>query len=188
MRLSTYAGHPNNETIIPTYYLAPVLQKGLDRVNAGLADICNGAWKGSARNEGKGAIEIVTERAVMSLAGHVSINGRQPSADSLKRRIWGIVNEESSTASAIYADALLLACDINYEDEALPELPAGQTAADEMVDAYFEFSDEEPDPETRRELARLLYRFSLGFSNGERVIEQLEAEVEEVEEGELVAA
>lgn len=167
-------GHNRDETFIPNAFLAPVVREALAQMQASLSDEFS---FGSGQN---GAVEIISERAAPRL-------GVKPEA--IKRRLWGITREEFNNTSARHADAILLAANVKYEEHDLPELPAGLPAAIEMVDAYFEYHDDEPDPASRRDLSRLLFRFAVGFSNGDRaeeMIQKLEelaaAEAEEVEE------
>jgi hypothetical protein len=167
--LNNYSGHRNTETVIPTAFVGPVLRDAIEQQNRELS-------QDGSKGEKQGAIQIVAERAAMTL-------GVQH--DAALRRIFATTREEYGSITARHADAFLLACDINYTcDTDLPELPAGLAAAEEMVDCYFEYdSEEEPDPETRREFARLLSRFSTAFLNADRVIDFLESgALDEMEE------
>lgn len=156
------------DTAIPSDELAVVLDAELKRIGKTQTMSANDPNEDSYA----GAVMLVSERTanILNRSNRACRdNARVVTAETVYRRIMGILGGQSEVTDLTLADALMLACDRNINLLPLPVMPGSEAGARKMVDAYYPVNAA-ADREMRERLVHLLSRFSLGYLNGPLVV------------------
>lgn len=151
---STGRGYYAHAYVTPTSMLAALLRPAIEREN----DIPNGIDQ-----EPVGGIEKIIRGMPPVLTQRTTGKKRPLQPQSVPRRIWSILHEETKATNIELADALLLGAGIRIEETDLPTLPGGIVAAKEMVQVRADLKGIDLTPEQVTQFGKELVQWTKGF-------------------------
>lgn len=157
-------GRSGADTIVATGPLKDILDEEIHRLDATTI-----VMDSRANGDDVGGLSVLCHRAAGLLPDQ--------SFEAVIRRVYDIRTGKSRTCATELADALLLACDRQIEDEpTIATLPGGKEAALEMATIAFEEGDEPFTQLDVRRLAKSLIGFARGYVADTLCEEQLDDE------------
>lgn len=140
---------------VPTAMFAEILAPLVEEMGE---DVVHEHADGTVETHKEGGIEKISRRLPQIVEGI--------SENSVPRRLWSILNNETMRTGTEMADGILLSCDRYIERYDLPVFPAHVSAAREMIDIHNEDQDIPVLGREKKQLEKQLVSFCKAFVVG----------------------